>query len=233
MIDRVSWFAIATVWAGLASAADPVSTVSPGRLRGEVRDSGKAERLAGATLFASAGEIAVLGVTATDAKGFLSLDGLPAGTYRVVATAAGFIAGDVKAVTVGGPFRAVVELPLERGVERPTELVLGPGAGDATKLSIQISDEAGKPLPGVLVSCEPVAHRADPAEGRTQPDGRLELGPLVAGGWKLTLARAGWTRLVVPSITWPSGELRVIARLLPSGDSKAPVGELLPQGELQ
>lgn len=228
-----SWVAIAAVWIGLGSAADAAGTVSLGRLRGEVRDSAKGERVAGATLLAATGETAVLGITATDPKGFLALDGLPAGAYRVIAMAGGFMAGEVKAVAVGGPFRAVVEVPLKRGVERPAELVLGPGTGDATKLSVQISDEEGRPLPGVLVRCEPVTHRADPTEGRTQQDGRLELGPLEAGGWKLTLARAGWTRLVVPSVRWPAGELRVIARLLPSGDSKAPVGELLPPGELQ
>ncbi len=233
MNRRLWWIALATSCAGLAYAADPSADPTPGRLRGEVRDSERAQRLPGAALFVAADSLAVLGITTSDAKGFLALDGLPSGRYRVIATAAGFTTTAVTAVNLGGPFRAVVDLPLKRGLEQPVELVLGRGEGSQTQLSIEITDDSGKPLAGVLVRCEPVAHRADPAEGRTQSDGRLTLGPLVAGGWKLTVARAGWARLVVPSVAWPSGELRVVARLIPSGDSKAPVGELLPPGELQ
>lgn len=203
-----------------------------GRLRGEVREPNRAARVPGATVAAAAEADAVLAITSTDAQGFFAIDAVPAGRYRVVAAAAGFALGTIDGVGVGGPFRAVIEVPLRSGAEQPLALDLGAGGKGVGALDARIVDDQGRALPGVLVRCEPVGHRADPVESRTGPDGSVTVDPLPPGRWGITLSRAGWTRLHA-LVSWRDGRLQLFARLLPSVSVTSPIGDLLPVPSLR
>ena len=96
-----------------------------------------------------------------------------------------------------------------------------------------MTGERGQPVAGVLVRFQPDGHRADPAQARTGMDGRVTLGPLAPGAWRLTIYRAGWTRLAPPRLRWSGGELSVIARILPTLERAVPtVDELVPPARL-
>jgi len=203
-----------------------------GRFRGELR-SPQRQPIAGAQVAAVRDEApAVLILTVSNDEGLISIDGVPSGLYEARGAAVGFLPGSVKDLRIGGPFRAVSDFTLRPGSGVPQDLDL-PGGGGAGRVTVQVSGDAGQPLPGVLVRMQPEGHRADPAQARTDQQGLAVLGPFRPGTWRLTLRRAGWTTLTPPRLRWPGGDLQVIARLLPALERATPAPEdLLPPPEL-
>lgn len=223
-----------------ASAAAPVPGV--GRLRGELRNPER-QPIPGAQVAASRAEgPPVLVLTVSNDDGLVSVDGVPAGVYEARARASGYLPGSVKELRVGGPFRTVSDFSLKRGLAPQEDLVLAapPGGPDGSSpgpapqtVTVTVTGDRGQPVAGVLVRFQPEGHRADPAQGRTGIDGRLGLGPLAPGAWRLTIYRAGWTRLAPPRLRWSGGELTVIARILPTLERAVPtVDELVPPARL-
>lgn len=204
-----------------------------GRLRGEVRSATDGERLERAQISAVRVEAPpVVALTTTDELGMLRFDRLPSGTYLVSARPPGHLGASLADVRVRGPFRAVADLRAEPGHE-PPGLVQLPAAEGPAVADVFVVDAARRPMSGVLVELRPVRHRANPTRARTGEDGRAQLGPVEPGTWRLTIAKAGFARLVVPKMGWPGGELRVVARLLPLGaDAPPPLEDLLPNARL-
>lgn len=218
----------------VASGADPVAPpAKEGRLRGEVRRvDGKP--IPGATIIAVRAEAPpCIALTATDDDGFLALDGVPAGTWRLIATAPGFQPAEIGGLTVGGPYRAVADLKLKPGTAPAPPIQAPAGAGDAAAVAVRALGAGRRALPGVRVRLDPVGHRADPAGTLTGADGVARVDHLAPGRWRLTILRAGWTHLVAPSVEWGGGELAVVAQLLPLPDGAlTPIEELLPPPKL-
>ena len=228
-----------------ASQPGPAAAAPPGvgRLRGELR-SPERKPIPGAQVAASRAEgPPVLVLTVSNDDGLVSVDGVPAGVYEARARAAGFLPGTVKELRVGGPFRTVSDFVMKRGLAPQEDLVLAPApgaAGDGSPggsvgqpVAVAVTGERGQPVAGVLVRFQPDGHRADPAQARTGIDGRVSLGPLAPGAWRLTIYRAGWTRLAPPRLRWTGGELTVIARILPTLERAVPtVDELVPPARL-
>jgi hypothetical protein len=232
-----------------AAPTEPAAGVSTptgtGRLRGELRGPER-QPIPGAQVAASRVEgppVLVLSVSNDD--GLVSVDGVPNGVYEARARAAGYLPGTVKQLRVGGPFRTVSDFVLKRGLAPQEDLTLAPPpaaapAGEAGSppeplqtVSIQVTGERGQPVPGVLVRFQPEGHRADPAQARTGQDGRVTLGPLAPGSWRVLVYRAGWTRLAPPRLRWAGGPLTVIARILPTLERAQPtVDELVPPARL-
>jgi hypothetical protein len=231
--------------------AGPASPAGFGRLRGELR-SPERQPIAGAQVAASRSEgPPVLVLTVSNDDGLVSVDGVPNGVYEARARAAGFLPGTVKALRVGGPFRTVSDFVMKRGLAPQEDLVLAPPppAGDAAPppaapgtagegpapqpVTVVVTGEKGQPIAGVLVRFQPEGHRADPAQARTGMDGRVTLGPLAPGAWRVLVYRAGWTRLAPPRLRWSGGPLTVIARILPTLERAVPtVDELVPPARL-
>ncbi len=199
-----------------------------GRLRGEARTE-RRRPVVGATVLAVRMQAPpVLAVTATDANGFLALDDVPAGDYSVHVAAPGYAPGRIESLAVGGPFRAVADIVMRSGDADLPVVDLAAGAGGAT-ISLEVVGDAGAPLQSVEVRLDPVGHRHDPVRALSDVDGLARLGGLGDGLWRITLSRAGWTKLRVPAIRWNGGEARLIARLLPLPSAVRPTAaELIP-----
>ncbi len=211
----------------------PAAGVERGRLRGQVRAPGL-KPVPGATAAAVRAEAPpLLAVTATDAQGFLSMDGVPQGTWKLVVFAPGFVPGAVDGLAVGGPFRAVADMTLRPGEAPPSALVLpaSAGADDAGLRVITVAERT--PLAGVRLRLDPLGHRADPLVAETAENGEARLPAIGAGHWRVSIGRAGWTRLVVPDVEVKGGPLTILARLLPTPEgTPVPVEELLPPPRL-
>lgn len=233
-----------TLVLGLSAALATAETAAPvpvpdGRLRGEVRSAGL-RPVAGATAVAVRAEAPpVLAITATDSGGFIAVDGVPAGTWDLTVLAPGFAPGTVSRIGVGGPFRSVADVTLKPGDRGAAKLELphgaAPGGADAAGASLVLRcvGNEGTPLPGVRLRLEPLGRRADPLVAETSSAGEARLDGGRAGRWRITLSRAGWTRLVVPDIAWNGGDLTVLARLLPLPEnSPVPLEDLLPPARL-
>jgi len=220
-----------------------VSAPGLGRLRGELR-SPERQPIPGAQVAASRAEgPPVLVLTVSNDDGLVSVDGVPTGVYEARARAAGFLPGTVKELRVGGPFRTVSDFVMKRGLAPQEDLVLaspggtaGEGSPDGTarqSVTVTVTGDRGQPVAGVLVRFQPDGHRADPAQARTGMDGRVTLGSLAPGSWRVLIYRAGWTRLAPPRLRWSGGPLTVIARILPTLERAVPtVDELVPPARL-
>lgn len=230
---RISVAVRRLVCVALTTASTALVLGAPGaKLRSEIKNSA-GQKIPGALVTVASLEApAELAVTHADAKGFVALDGLAEGPHRMLARAPGYAPGGLDQVELGGPFRAVADLVLKPGAEVAPPIELPAGVGSSAQIGVAVVDDEGKPLAGVLVRCEPVGHVADPDSGRTDATGTLTLGPLAQGAYRLTVVRAGWTRIVLPSVSWTGGELRLLARLQPTGESPAPIEDLLPPAEL-
>lgn len=229
---RLAAIALALALAG-ASVAGMSLAQEGGRLRGEVKDT-NLKGVPGALVVASTREAPpVLALTTTTERGALSFDGLPEGLYDLLAIAEGAGLARALRVQIGGPYRAVVDLAAERGgVDAPWSVDVPLGSGEPV-VDVRVVSEDGSALAGVLVSADPVEHRADPAALRTDRTGRATLGPLAPGRWTLVISRAGYQTLAVPRLAWPGGTLTVRARLLESGTSTpTPLRELMPAPRL-
>lgn len=175
----------------------------------------------------------MIGLTATDARGGLALDGLPAGDYDVLLGAEGFLPGRIEALEVRPPYRAVAEATLQPGLGLLPAVSVqasGEAADDGTggHVRLAIVGPANGPLARVEVELVPIGHRANPRVERSSEAGEVSL-ELPAGAWRLSIRRAGWTSLVVPRLEWGGGELLVLARMVPlPPDARVPVGDLLP-----
>ena len=239
--------ALAALWAVPASGQPAAPAAAPppgvGRLRGELR-SPERQPIPGAQVAASRAEgPPVLVLTVSNDEGLVSVDGVPTGVYEARARAAGFLPGTVKALHVGGPFRTVSDFVMKRGLAPQEDLVLAPApaaGGESPNgepvpqpVTVTVVGEKGQPVAGVLVRFQPEGHRADPAQARTGADGRVTLGPLAPGSWRVLIYRAGWTRLAPPRLRWSGGPLTVIARILPALERAVPtVDELVPPARL-
>lgn len=228
---RLAALAAAVLAAGIAVHAPArAATQNPdvGSLRGQVRAG--ARPVAGATAAAVRAEApACLALTATDADGFLSLDGVHKGTWSILLLAPGFVPESVKDVPVGGPFRAVADFMVERGSAAPATLVLPRNAAGDGTLRARIVDAGNEPLAGVRVRLEPRGHRADPIVLETSETGEATAPSLPPGNWRVSVGRAGWTRVAVPAIDVGEGGMLLLARLLPlPAGAATPVEDLLP-----
>ncbi len=216
----------------LAVTATLATAAPGGRLRGEVK-RGPLHVVPGMTVVAVRAEApSALAVTLTDRRGSFAFDGLPEGHWTVLGAEGGTVACRVSDVTIRGPFRAVADLEVRQRHEGRLAIDLAGGEGPC-RLAVQVVDAAGRPMPGVGVELTPIGHRADPRAVRTGEDGRAAVGPLACGGWRIVVRRAGWITLVLPQVTWPAGEVPLLARMLPTDrETPAPLDELLPPAEL-
>ncbi|MDH3284549.1 MAG: carboxypeptidase-like regulatory domain-containing protein [Acidobacteriota bacterium] len=228
MNDRGAWLTVAALIAAAGSPAIAAEGAGDGRLRGEARTELR-RPVVGATVLAVREQAPpVLALTATDANGFLGLDDVPTGDYSILIAAPGFAPGRIDALAVGGPFRAVADVVMREGVMDLPVLDLAAGTGSSS-VSLSVVDADGAPLESVRVRLDPVGHRHDPLHTLSDAEGRARVGGLGAGLWRLTIGRAGWTRLRVPAIRWRGGEAMLIARLLPLPGAVRPIAaELIP-----
>lgn len=214
--------ALAALASGGASAAEP-----SGSLRGEAIGPMRQE-IPGAVVVALGRDGGAVGLTATDEGGRIVLDGLPSGVYDVLVDGEGFSPVRIPNLSVEPPYRAVAEAALSPGLGRLPPLRL-PREEGRDGLRIRVRDPSGAPLARVQVEMVPVGHRANPRIGRTGAEGQLTL-EAPAGSWRLVVRRAGWTPMVVPRLSWPGGELLVLARLVPlPDDARVPISEILPR----
>jgi hypothetical protein len=205
---------------------------SLGRLRGEVRDSADKPVWGVVVLAVRTGPgPASVALTASDARGFFGVDGLPAGEYRVETWRPGYAPFRLERVQIGGPFRAFVDITLPLGQEVP--LAVGvPATGGPTRIAAAIVDEAGRPLAGARVRVEPVGLRADPVRGETDAAGSVTLAGLAPGIWRLSVSRAGAQRLTIARFELGAGTVALAARLLPqSGETPLAIEDLLPPAQ--
>ncbi|RMF76871.1 MAG: carboxypeptidase regulatory-like domain-containing protein [Acidobacteria bacterium] len=216
-----------------AAAAVPAADGPPaGRLRGEIKRD-RLHAVAGATVVAVREEPPpALAVTLSDRRGAFAFDGLEPGAWTVLAAEGGVLIGRVPGVAVRGPFRAVADV--EAGAPAGERLRVALPAGDGPcAVAVRAVDPRFRPMSGVLVEVEPVAHRADPVAARTGQDGEARFGPVACGAWRVRAARAGWITLALPEVSWPAGEARILLRLLPvDRETPPPLDELLPPPEL-
>ena len=203
--------------------------VPAGRLRGIVRSTDQLPLQAATIIAARTEGDAALGLTATDERGLLALDGLPPGVYRVQAQAEGFESGVIDGLEIRGPYRAVADFTLERGYAKELPISLEGEPGDR-HVQLRVEDPQGHPLPGVHIRFDPLAHRANPAETVTDEEGRSEVGTLADGAWRLRVFRAGWAPLAVGDLTWKRGGLQVLVRMMPLPEgAPVPLDQLLPR----
>lgn len=199
-----------------------------GRLRGEVSSVDRLG-IAGATVIARRVDAPlVLGLTSTNERGSLALNGLPAGRYDIVVDAEGYLRGLLKGLPVRPPYRAVADLVLAPGNELGQAIALAAAEGSSA-LELRVVDASGAPLSGVRCRLDPLEHRADPVELSTSDEGIASAEQIPAGTWKLTLFRAGLARLRIARLVWSGGPLQIVARMLPLPEqAPVPLEDLMP-----
>jgi hypothetical protein len=136
-------------------------------------------------------------VTSSDEKGRFRVDDLPDGTYRVEVEREGLQPIVKKDVSLRFPFRAVIELPMQK-----LEIARSAGsaqAGDATPAPTgavgvegRVAALGGEPVEEVAVRFIRVDGTADPFLVRTATDGRFELTGLKLGAWRLEVRGVGY-----------------------------------------
>ncbi|GEM_PF-5962360 len=216
-----------------ASIGPTVATDLPlGRLRGEIKQAG-GRGIPGVTVVSARSEApALLLLTSTDPDGFLAMDGVSPGEYRVSAWREDYRLNEVDGVAITGPYRFVVDLILVPGRFEWQPIRLPSGAGSDPAFSLQVEDARGRPMEGVLVRLEARGMRSDPFEARSDEKGEVRFEAMVEGTWRLIISRAGWTRIVIPELSWGGGEISVRARLLPAPEGlPLALDEMLPRAE--
>ena len=213
-------------------AAGINETLGRGRIRGEVGLS-RREKIAGVVVAMVAGSgSSGLFLTATDADGVFLMDGLPEGLYDLIVSKDGFQPALEGGLDVHGPFRTDTDVRIRAGEGPPLVVrVVGGGATAVPgKVVLLATDPRRVPREGARFEMRSLAGGADPLNGETARDGRLELPPAPPGEYTLRIEAAGCLplrleRLVVEG----SGEISVRAVLIerPFGYEGTPA-DLLP-----
>ena len=166
------------------------------RLQGSVRLT-RSETIVGAAVVVQReSDPSRVYLTSTGADGSFFVDSLPDGDYRVRISREGY-APEIKAnVVLKFPFRAVVEVTMERN---PVDL----GAAGETRASGAtpavvrgtVRDAEGEGIGEAWVRVVRQDGSADPVDLRTPPDGNFVLDNLAAGEWRLEVIGIGYLPL--------------------------------------
>jgi hypothetical protein len=132
-------------------------------------------------------------VTVTDARGAFKLAGLPDGRYRVLVTRDGLAPVIKSGVEMRFPFRALLEIPMQPGAAEVAG-ASSPAAPGEVSLSGRVVDRHGRPIGDAVLELRPVAP-SDPRRELTTGEGRVEIGQVPAGRWRLELRAVGFLTL--------------------------------------
>lgn len=163
--------------------------------------------------------------TATDARGAFRFDGLPEGSWTCTIDKDGLRPIVKTAIDVRAPYRAVVEVTMEKGTAPPPP----PPApsGGAASLSGVVVGEALGGLAETRVRLVPAGGRGDPKTALTAPDGSFALEGLSAGRFDLEIEGPGF--LPIRTTLDLAGEATLAARLVPQPPGYEPHPEdLMP-----
>jgi len=116
------------------------------------------------------------GQAQTDAEGVFALADLPADTYRLFVRV-----GEDRLVG------SIEQIHVRQGEAREDVVVV---ARPPATLRARLLDSAGTPIVGAVIEASAVGSPVQ-RRGRTDADGRVELGPLYDGGYRLTVREGG------------------------------------------
>jgi hypothetical protein len=141
-------------------------------------------------------------LTSTDEHGRFRIDGIPDGQYKVRVHRHGVETIVKDNVSVKFPFRAVVELDMEkieRGPILPTGVAPDGDAptGTATLHGVALTP-GGKPMGEVKLRIVKTRGQADPQMATTAEDGTFRIDDIEAGEWRVTIVGVG----MLPIRTW-------------------------------
>jgi hypothetical protein len=151
-------------------------------------------------LIANEDNPAQLFMTSTDAIGKFVSTELPEGSYRVDVRRQGYQAVVKERVALRPPFRAVVELKMEKaaGVSMPQ---ISNTDGQATRPSVvtvngQILDEDNTPLSQIRLRLVHPTGKVDPVTVYSGTDGHFDATGLKAGHWQIEITGVGYLPIV-------------------------------------
>lgn len=145
-----------------------------GAIQGYVTQGGSSQPIAGATVALSS----IPGLTATtNAAGFFTLSGLPAGNQTLIANKTGFSSAS-----------GVVHVVAGQTVSAP-DLVLSPGSQNGTLRVHLVDSSSGAPLAGAAVA---INGPGGAASGATDNGGNVEFDAIVPGNVSVSVQASGY-----------------------------------------
>lgn len=153
-------------------------------------------------------------VTSTDAKGWFRFETLDDGTWTVELRKEGYRSIVKEGIGLKAPFRAVLELPMEREESPPGhETRASPdGSPGTARLEGSVRADDRGAVGEVRVRLRRVEGEESIAAALTGPDGRFAFDRLEAGIWRLELVGAGFLPIRVPLEL--EGDVALEARLV-------------------
>lgn len=187
------------LWPGLAAAQETPAASAPERVSrlGGRAYLGRNAPVVGATVLVQPeGRGGELYLTSTDEGGVFRVDGLADGSYSVRVEREGLAAQVKTGVPLKFPFRAVVELAMDRlAPDQPETGALVPQAGSgAGPLSLKgrVIDVGGGPVGEAQLRFVRLDGGEDPRGLRSRPDGSFELEQAGSGVWRLEVGAVGY-----------------------------------------
>jgi len=221
---------VLTATAGLALAPPAASQDAPpaasagGQILGRAL-LGRNDPVVGAVVVVRPdGDRSAYRATATDARGSFRFDGLPEGSWTCTIAKDGLRPIVKRAIDVRAPYRAVVEVTMEKGAAPPPPPA---PSGGAASLSGVVVGEALGGLAEARVRLVPAGGRGDPKTALTAPDGSFALDGLSAGRFDLEIEGPGF--LPIRTTVDLAGDATLTARLVPQPPGYDPLPEdLMP-----
>lgn len=181
-----------TAVAPATAPSNPPLSVSPQRTGGQIRGAvsyGRHEPAVGAIVVVRPeGAATPIYVASTGTNGAFAFDGVADGTYRATVRRDGYVPVVKEGIGVRAPFRAVVEVLLQRGTS-PADA--GAAADGTASLAGHIRIGGGGPIAEVRVRLVRADAGDDPKTTMTDGSGAFNVAGLRAGRWRLELAGAG------------------------------------------
>jgi hypothetical protein len=136
-------------------------------------------------------------LTASDGKGNFRVDDLPNGQYLVVVEREGLAPVVKTDVELRFPFRAVVELPMQRrgGADDAEAETAAAKASTPVGLTGTVVERDGGPVADVTLRFVRADGTADPRRVRTDGEGLFELTELPGGLWRVEVLGVGFLPL--------------------------------------
>jgi len=153
------------------------------------------ERVIGAVVMVRPEDgVARIYLTSTDEDGDFLLDAMPEGLYSLTLARSGYETVVKTAVALKFPFRAVVELTMQRSDDVVPVVTRGDVSAEASAVSISgiMSDRQGNPLSEARIRFVHPEGTADPRYVQTGTDGSFVVGDLASGVWEVEVDGVGY-----------------------------------------
>lgn len=186
-----AWAIVLALAAAGPLAAQEAGAERTSRLQGAVLAGPREPLLGAAVLVRPADDPGRVWLTTTGDRGAFRVDGLPDGVYTVTIARAGYATVFKPAIELRYPFRAVVEVRLEKAPEAPDLDDAFPSGDGPVRVDGVALGPDGRPLADVRVRLVHVAGRHDPRALRTGEDGRFHVDDLPADAWRFEIEGVG------------------------------------------